>query len=249
MTAPRWTLEHHRGSAVEFHARELPEPMTRSVWSFEVTRPAIVLGSAQRDPQLHLCRSGDEAVEVARRRSGGGAVWLEPGGQTWVDVIVAADDTLWEQDVSRSMEWLGRVWVGALTQLGVEGAEVHSGPMVTNDWSSSVCFAGLAAGEVTVGGRKLVGISQRRTRAGARFQCALLHRWDPTRLVEVLGVGDRSGEPHAGSGVEVDAARSRVLQAVRPLAVGIDELMERRGAPRLSSADVVLSLMAELELL
>ena len=31
-------------------------------------------------------------------------------------------------------------------------------------------------------------MSQRRTRSGARFQCALLQRWDPTTLVELLAL-------------------------------------------------------------
>jgi lipoate-protein ligase A len=51
-----------------------------------------------------------------------------------------------------------------------------------------VCFAGTGAGEVTVRGRKVIGMSQRRTRAGALFQCAALIRWDAARLLEVLSL-------------------------------------------------------------
>ena len=64
----------------------------------------------------------------------------------------------------------------------------HKGPMRTDRWSRLVCFAGLGPGEVTVDGRKVVGISQRRTRAGARFQCAALRRWDPGALAALVGV-------------------------------------------------------------
>ena len=35
-------------------------------------------------------------------------------------------------------------------------------------------------------GAKLVGISQRRSRAGARFQCAVHTRWSPATLVGLL---------------------------------------------------------------
>jgi hypothetical protein len=52
-----------------------------------------------------------------------------------------------------------------------------------------VCFAGLAAGEVIVDGAKVVGISQRRTRAGARFQCSVPLRWDAARHAELLAPG------------------------------------------------------------
>ena len=42
-----WVVERHRGSARAFHAREVPESAVRAVWLHDVTRPAIVLGSAQ----------------------------------------------------------------------------------------------------------------------------------------------------------------------------------------------------------
>ena len=51
---------------------------------------------------------------------------------------------------------------------------------------SLVCFAGLGPGEVTVAGAKALGISQRRTRAGARFQCAVPRTWDASTLAAVL---------------------------------------------------------------
>jgi hypothetical protein len=52
--------------------------------------------------------------------------------------------------------------------------------MVRTEWSDRVCFAGIGPGEVLdAAGRKVVGISQRRTRGSARFQCAALGRWDP----------------------------------------------------------------------
>jgi hypothetical protein len=62
--------------------------------------------------------------------------------------------------------------------------------MVRSALSDVVCFAGLGPGEVTIGGRKAVGISQRRTREAARFQCVAYERWDPAPLCAALGIGD-----------------------------------------------------------
>ena len=146
----------------------------------EPTGTALVLGSTQAASSV---RSDLPGVEVVRRRSGGGAVLLEPGAVLWVDVILPAADPLWVDDVGRSFHWLGGVWAEALRACGVDGLAVHEGPMPRTDWSSLVCFAGLGPGEVTVGGRKVVGISQRRTRAAARFQCVVLERWDPGAVV------------------------------------------------------------------
>lgn len=208
-----WPVEHRQGSAVDFHGLELLDPMRRALWWFEVTREAVVLGSTQHDVV-------GPGVEVARRRSGGGAVWLAPGQVTWVDVLLPSGDRLWDDDVVRATSWLGAAWAAALGSLGVDGAEVHHGGLIGTPWSSQVCFAGLGPGEVTVGGRKVVGISQRRTRAGARFQCAVLHRWDPSRLVDLLGL-------------DVD---------LRPVAVGLDELLGEPTAP----GDVVRALVEAL---
>lgn len=181
-----WAIERHVGSAASFHARAMPDPVRRAVWWFEVDRPAVALGSTQKLEVIDGPRAEASGVEVVRRRSGGGAVWLAPGVVTWVDVLLPIGDPLWDDDVSRSAIWLGRRWVETLGDLGVEGVLVHDGPLVRRAHSDLICFAGLAPGEVTIGGAKVVGISQRRTRAGARFQCAVLHQWDPRPLVNLL---------------------------------------------------------------
>jgi lipoate-protein ligase A len=105
----------------------------------------------------------------------------------WLDVVLPAGDPLWDDDVGRAAHWLGRVWAAALAELGMAG-DVHRGALVTTGWSRLVCFAGLGPGEVTSGGRKVVGISQRRSRAGARFQCAAVLRWDPAAMAALLAL-------------------------------------------------------------
>jgi lipoate---protein ligase len=102
-------------------------------------------------------------------------VLLIPGEVVWLDVVIPTGDPLWSDDVSHASHWLGDAWVAALG-----GGSVHRGPMVRTPWSSLACFAGLGPGEVTVGGRK------RRTRAGARFQCAVYSRHDPSVLPGLL---------------------------------------------------------------
>ncbi len=93
---------------------------------------------------------------------------VSPGFGLWVDVVLPAGDPLWVDDVRRSSLWLGRAWASLL------GGTVFDGPFVRTPLSDVWCFAGLGPGEVTVDGRKVVGISQRRTRDWALFQCAAL---------------------------------------------------------------------------
>ena len=169
-----WQIGTWRGGACEFHARDLPH--RRSVWLVEPERPALVLGSTQDPGDVNPGTASEMGLEVCRRRSGGGAVWLHPEHSLWIDVTIGRDDPLWDDDVSRSGQWLGDVLAGVC---GTEGTEVHRGPMFSSPFSRSLCFAGLAPGEVTVAGAKVFGVSQRRSRDGARFQCVAYRSWLP----------------------------------------------------------------------
>ncbi len=196
-----WVVERPVGSIAERHRAEPPLD-DRRVLIHEVEDVAVVVGSAQR---VMPAVDGPAAV---RRRSGGGAVLVGPGEVLWIDILLPRGDPLWNDDISRSVGWLGGAWCAALAEMNVE-ATVHHGPMVVTRWSDVVCFAGIGPGEVLVGGRKVVGISQRRNRGGARFQCAALLRWRPGEMVRLFGLqpedaasADLEG---AAVGLEVDA--------------------------------------------
>jgi lipoate-protein ligase A len=171
-----WRVEHVRGTAGEIHALELPPE--RAIWIFEVRAPALVLGSTQRAVEIAV-----PGLDVVHRRSGGGAVWVDPASTIWVDVVVPRGDARWDDDVGRATHWLGDAWAAA-----VPGSVVHRGGLQRSALSDLVCFAGLGPGELTRGGRKVVGISQRRTRAAARFQCVAYERWDAGPLEDALGL-------------------------------------------------------------
>jgi len=182
-----WRVERRQGSAGELHVLGWPAPLEPTVWLLDWRRPALVLGSTQRPDSVDLVALETEGVELVQRRSGGGAVFLEPGSSVWIDLFIPRDEPRWDDDVTRSFFWVGEAWVGALAELGL-AAEVHRGGLVRTEQSDRVCFAGLGPGEVTVGGIKAVGLSQRRTRAGARFQCVVYRSWDPTLLGAIAGV-------------------------------------------------------------
>jgi lipoate-protein ligase A len=206
-----WTVERQRGAARELHERPLGPVVVRAVIVLEPERTALVLGSTQRESDADASALAMRDVELVRRRSGGGAVLLVPGDTLWIDVELPSTDELWDADVGRAFHWLGRAWVAALAEVGVRG-EVHTGGLVESRWSRRVCFGGLGPGEVVVDGRKVVGISQRRTRAGARFQCVVHRRWDPGALLALLALDDGERDEalsdlaSAGAGLDVDHA-------------------------------------------
>ncbi|HEX5366579.1 MAG TPA: hypothetical protein VFW63_07955 [Acidimicrobiales bacterium] len=182
-----WQVERLRGSAARLHAIPLPDVPRRAAWVLEADAPALVLGSTQGSDVVDAELAARRGVAVVRRRSGGGAVWVDPATTAWVDLIVPAGDPLWEDDVGRAPLWVGEAWRAALAELGVGPAVVHAGPLACGPLGRLVCFGTVGAGEVTTpGGRKLVGVSQRRTRAAARFQGAVYSTWDPAPLVDLL---------------------------------------------------------------
>ncbi|CAN5846769.1 hypothetical protein BH20ACT4_BH20ACT4_01930 [soil metagenome] len=205
-----------RGSPGEHHQLAVAEPAAPQLWVFDADRPAVVLGSRQELTVADSAACALAGMEVVRRRSGGGAVLVEPGAMTWVDVIVPAGDRRWTDDVVASMRWCGERWLRALTAIGAGAAgsfDVCPSSTAPTGVSDLVCFAGLAAGEVTSGGDKLVGISQRRTRHAARFQCAVHHVWRPLRLWAMLAA------PRPGADVFEALPVAVIDRAVRPALV------------------------------
>jgi lipoate---protein ligase len=160
-----------------------PTPVLR--W-YRATSTAIVLGRGQQVPV------GTD-VEVLTRFSGGGAVLMDPDLLS-CDVALPAGHPLLEGDLTAVFGRVGEAWAEALVGLGVTDVEVYDGPATASrrgtprqQLLAAVCYATLGRGEVLAGGRKLVGLAQRRRRQGALVQCGLLRRWRPGPLLAALG--------------------------------------------------------------
>jgi lipoate-protein ligase A len=160
----------------------------------------------------------ERGVVLARRRGGGGAVYLGPGEQLWLDAWIPRDDPLWVVDVSAAAEWVGAWWMEALAGIGLGNGyalapghfDVHTGRSIPGDLGDLVCFAGRGPGEVFHGVGKVVGLSQWRAREGALFSsCAYLH-WDPVPLLALMAVDE--------------AGRDELARDLAPMAIGLAEL-------------------------
>jgi len=165
------------------------------VWT--VDRPTAVLGSTQPADVVDRARAARAGVEVVRRRSGGGLVYLNPGDPVWVDAWLPRGDPLWQDDVVAAAGWAGEWWrtaVAAVAGPGAAALSVHDGPSVPTAWSGAVCFAGMGPGEVAdAGGRKVVGLAQWRSRQGGLVHGCAYRQWDPRPLADVMAVDDREG--------------------------------------------------------
>jgi lipoate-protein ligase A len=209
-----WQARWLWGPAAALHALAVPDPPSRAVWVLEAAAPALVLGSTQGEDLVDGTAARALGIDVARRRSGGGVVLVEPQSTAWVDVVVPAGDPLWEDDVGRAARWVGRAWQAALADLGVARTEVHDGALACGPLGRLVCFATVGAGEVTTPDRrKLVGISQRRTRAAARFQCAAYTTWRPDALVDLLRLDDEGARAIAAAAAGIGHPPAAIVDA------------------------------------
>lgn len=162
------------------------DPAPRLRW-YRARRTAIVRGRGQRRLRLD-----EDDIPVITRHSGGGAVLLSPDVLS-CDVLLPRDHPLARGTPADTALRVGAAWQAGLAALGVASLGLHDGaPTARRDTSrgrllAEVCYATLAAGEVTADGRKLVGLAQRRRRHGVLVQCGLLRRWQPARLLRALG--------------------------------------------------------------
>ncbi|HWD54251.1 MAG TPA: hypothetical protein VG346_03975 [Acidimicrobiales bacterium] len=210
----------------------------RAVMVRQVAHPTLVLGSTQAPALVAPQELRARGVELVRRRGGGGAVYLEPGNHLWLDAWIPRDDPLWSPDVSVAAEWVGRWWVEALGDLGVGPGEfsIHAGRALPGRLGDLVCFAGRGPGEVFERDRKVVGLSQWRSREGALFSSCAYHSWEPGPLLELLEVdaGSASGEELASdltgaaiglgallpSAVDLSSVRARLVGSFPEFATG-----------------------------
>lgn len=181
-----WGRHDWTGTAADFHAMELPAE--RALWWCQVQDPTVILGSTQTVDDVDQNIAVESGLLVSRRRSGGGAVFVHPTDSVWVDITISRNDPLWKDDVVQSMLWLGDLFVEALSPW--VQAQVYRDSFSIGVDGRIVCFASSSPGEVFVGTNKLVGISQRRSRDGARFQCVLYRQWQPTEWSHILASPD-----------------------------------------------------------
>ena len=188
----------------------------RLVVMCEPTWPALVLGSGQSGADIDERAVSAANVDLVRRRSGGGAVWVHPDDSLWIDIWIPRGDPLWTDDLSASMLFAGDAFVAALPE--IEGSRVWREPYVAGPHGRTVCFAGTAPGEVVAPLGKVVGMSQRRDRLGARIQCIAYRRWNPAAwsgfFVDAAVREAADGLPVTSIDHEVDALRDRLLVAL-----------------------------------
>lgn len=161
--------------------------------------PALVLGRGQRDTDVRT------DLPVARRHSGGGAVLMDADLLS-LDVVFPAGHPMAAGDLGEAFLRVGEAWAAVHLQSGDAEVAQRRGASPASRLGgprerllAAVCYALPGRGEVLHGGRKLVGLAQRRRRHGTLVQCGLLWRWRPAALLAALGADPDDAQVHAAA--------------------------------------------------
>ena len=180
------------------------EPPTLRFWDWD--RPLVVIGSFQSvrnevDPD-GAARHG---IEVVRRISGGGAMFMEPGNTITYSLVVPARS--WRVSAERSYSFLDDWVIGALADIGVQA---HFVPL--NDIASDK--------------GKIGGAAQKRFASGAVLHhVTMAYDIDADKMLEVLRIGREklSDKGTKSANKRVDPMRSQtgmtreaIIEGFRP---------------------------------
>lgn len=197
--------------------------------------PIVVVGSAFRLEWLDATALAREGITVRRRRGGGGAVLLQPE-DGWAELWRPVESGGGTSELREAAVRAGARLRELLLAEGL-ATDVHEGGVQRPSAGAVACFAGLGPGELTVAGRKLLGISQWRVREGSLVSVVLVQR-EPARLARYLAepAGPRRElEAHATCLEEVAPA----LEAVQLVASYVEEL--RAGSPGSTTGSALFS--------
>lgn len=180
MNAPAITIRITSANAEQtWNQGALAIPVTApraALWRYQ--EPAVVLGCSQ--PLHDRYPTG---LPMVKRMAGGGAVLVGP----WMlslSVVLPNEHPLAALGLVASYRWLGELIAAELGALGIAARALAPKELPPTDGKLNwACFGGLSPWEVTVAGRKIAGLAQRRCRHGVLLAAGILVDASPWPLL------------------------------------------------------------------
>ncbi|HEY7356098.1 MAG TPA: hypothetical protein VH590_06510 [Ktedonobacterales bacterium] len=197
---------------------------------WQIAAPAaVVLGISQKLSDLDTAACQRAGLAIYRRAAGGTAVLAGPDLLS-LDVILPPGHPLAGRDIVEAYRWFGDLWAETLRGFGlgartIPPAEAHA-PRTRGFLAQAgrlehllrqSCYGAVSPYEVSVNGRKVLGLDQVRRRVGFLFQGGLLLRWDVEQVASLL-----AAEPDE---------RPTLAAGLRERAAGLDTLLARPISP------------------
>lgn len=151
-------------------------------------RPCLSLGASQPFSAADADFCSRHGVEVVRRPTGGRAV-LHHHELTYL-VAAPLGECLGTRELQGAYAAICRALVAGLRRLGVDARLADAVPAagLIRPTQAVPCFIGPAPGEVTAGGRKLVGSAMRRVGDAILQHGSILEDWDGGLQAGCLGL-------------------------------------------------------------
>jgi lipoyl(octanoyl) transferase len=151
--------------------------------------PCLSLGHAQPHDAAEAAYCSAHGIDIVRRPTGGRAVLHQL--ELTYSVCAPLGRAPFTRDLQAAYQTICRALVAGLRRLGVP-AELSGAPEhgMIPPTRAIPCFIGPAAGEVVVGGRKLVGSAMRRVGDSILQHGSILEGWDSMLQAGCLGLAD-----------------------------------------------------------
>ncbi len=165
-------------------------PPTLRVW--EWAGPAVVMGRFQSlRNEVDAEAAQRHGIEVVRRISGGGAMFIEPGN-TITYSIVAPESLVAGMSFEEAYAFMDQWVIEALGGLGIEA------------WYQPL-------NDITSAGGKIAGAAQTRRRGAVLHHVTMAYDIDATKMLDVLRIGREklSDKGTTSAGKRVDPLRSQ----------------------------------------
>jgi lipoyl(octanoyl) transferase len=146
---------------------------------------AISIGYFQdADRELNIEKCREEGIDIARRITGGRAVFHF--NELTYSVVAGEQEKLFPADISETYELISKCLARGLRDLGINAALAEEGRVRTKQGISSCCFSTPAKNELLVKGRKICGSAQMRKRGGFLQHGLLLLAFNPEKMADFL---------------------------------------------------------------
>ncbi len=170
---------------------EVLRPASTEYISLEIVsllKPALILGSNQDGTVFDERTLLDSKVEIARRKSGGSAVYVSPLDFYWLNVNIPSSKNSHHFDIRKTCVAVGRSIFRSLEdELKDVGRCFHLNETFNVNLPGKIyCFFSKGPGEIFFNEAKCVGLSMRTSKYGSTAQIGIYRKFDTEMHKKIL---------------------------------------------------------------
>ncbi len=171
--------------AVSEAVRQKLSPPTLRLYQWD--RPSLSIGYFQKMSDVDIDYCDKKGYPLVRRLTGGRAI-LHDSELTY-SLSASTDSPLFKGTLLETYTILSNAMILGLKLIGMD-AEVSFRRKKSAGYGNPACFRAVSYGEITVGGKKIIGSAQKRYKDGFLQHGSILLDLDADELSKALGLND-----------------------------------------------------------